>query len=559
MAAGRPRHDGVRAGEDDPSTDPLEVALLTLLERHPDALVGAVGGDVSPWVVPIPESVPVDGHRRVDAATLLDVVTPADRVVVAKLWGQARAQGAASAPLRLAEDPDRQVNLYFLDLRYRHGVMVVVFAEEESAVIDGMVEAARIPALPPRFARAHKDAGAVLQWVDPALTQILGWSEEEMLGHKTLDFIHRDDHELAIANWMEMLDSPGPGRRVRLRHRHRDGSWVWLEVINDNRLSDPEHGDVLAEMIDISEEMSAHEALRVREQLLAQLTETVPVGLFHTDLRGNLLFSNRRFHEIIGTPFGSSLADQLQKVVEEDRPKLDEAVELATNGTDAEVEIGITADGDTVRHCLISVRPLLNESGVVAGLTGCVEDVTDTVLIRRELEARAATDPLTGCLNRAATLALLQELLDRMPSAAGRGSGTAVIFMDLDRFKPVNDRLGHAAGDELLARVAERLSASVRVGDVVGRFGGDEFVVVCPGVPTPADALKVARAIAGRAFSQPVELDGEPVPMGASCGVAWTDAHGAVASRLVEEADAAMYESKRLGGAQAVVSHRVEA
>ena len=106
-----------------------------------------------------------------------------------------------------------------------------------------------------------------------------------MVGHRSIEFIHPDDHALAIDNWMEMLALPGPGRRVRLRHRRKDGSWVWFEVTNHNLLDDPDHGCVVCEIVDISEEMAAHEELRAREQLLDRLAEAIPLGLSRSTRR----------------------------------------------------------------------------------------------------------------------------------------------------------------------------------------------------------------------------------------------------------------------------------
>ncbi|HZU78288.1 MAG TPA: sensor domain-containing diguanylate cyclase [Acidimicrobiales bacterium] len=548
--------DGGQEGEGSTATDTrppraaLDTALAALLQADAEATVAAIGGDLSPVLVPMPADVPVDGHRHLDADSLLDIVTPAGQRVVAAVWGKARAQGLACGPLAM---PWGQSQLFMLDFRHRYGVIVAVLTTKASEH-EELVESARLPALPPRFARATKDAAARFLHVDDSLLALLGYSAEEMLGHRSLEFIHSDDHDLAIANWMELLDGSGSGRRVRLRHRHRDESWVWIEVANINRLEDPEHGDVLAEMIDISDEMSAHDALRAREQLLAQLTETVPVGLFHVDLRGNLLYANRRFYDLMGHEPGASLQQCLERLVDADRPRITQAVDAARRGEEADAEVGIALVDGIVRHCTVSIRALRDDNGVVGGITGCVEDITDAVRARHELEIRAASDPLTGCLNRTATMAVLQELLGRAaPGHAAPAKGTAVLFVDLDRFKSVNDALGHAAGDDLLVEVIERISAGVRSTDVVGRIGGDEFVVVCPGVAGPADALRIARAL-GRRVCGPMALAGSVVEVRASIGVAWSADPGETAAHLIERADGAMYRSKRVGSCEPVLA-----
>jgi len=135
---------------------------------------------------------------------------------------------------------------------------------------------------------ASDEVGVFLE-VDEALTQILGRSGADLVGQLSLEFIHPDDHELAIDNWMQMLATRGPISRVRLRHLHSDGSWIWMEITNHNMLEDPAYGYVVAEMMDISDEMAAHEELRAREQLLERLAEALPVGVVQVDADGRVI------------------------------------------------------------------------------------------------------------------------------------------------------------------------------------------------------------------------------------------------------------------------------
>ena len=138
----------------------------------------------------------------------------------------------------------------------------------------------------------------------------------------------------------------------------------------------------------------------------------------------------------------------------------------------------------------MSLRALLRPSGEVSGAITCVLDVTDSARARQELERRATFDTLTQCHNRSSVLATLERELAREDS-----SSTGVVYVDLDEFKPVNDTLGHAAGDELLVLVAERLRLASRDSDVVGRLGGDEFLVVLRDIPGPEMAMRAADRI----------------------------------------------------------------
>jgi diguanylate cyclase (GGDEF)-like protein len=124
------------------------------------------------------------------------------------------------------------------------------------------------------------------------------------------------------------------------------------------------------------------------------------------------------------------------------------------------------------------------------------------------------------------------------------------LFVDVDRYTAVNDRYGHAAGDELLSIVAERLQSAVREDDIVGRIGGDEFLVLCPNVDGPAEALRLAERLA-QAQAQEVHLAKGTVSVRLSIGVAWSSGEDADADELVAQADHAMYESKREGAGRA--------
>ncbi|MGY2083592.1 diguanylate cyclase domain-containing protein [Blastococcus sp. SYSU DS0539] len=178
-----------------------------------------------------------------------------------------------------------------------------------------------------------------------------------------------------------------------------------------------------------------------------------------------------------------------------------------------------------------------------AGFEGWVvnlREVTDRKLFEEELRRQARTDPLTGLLNRAA----FNERLAEATAAVDPAAPPAVLFVDVDDFKGVNDTLGHAAGDELLLAVAARLSAAVRGDDVVARLGGDEFALLL----TDADGARL-RDVADRllaALRDPVELDGRSLTVTASVGGALADA-GCTAEELLHRADTAMYAAKRAG------------
>ncbi|MGO9180316.1 MAG: PAS domain S-box protein, partial [Candidatus Limnocylindrales bacterium] len=404
------------------ANETVDSALQALLSEYPDAHVAAISDDG--LFVAMPSSVPLGAHRVLQARTGLDLVVPEERELVLQTWERARATGAAVAQLHLRVDPERLVVMHYLDARPSHGVYLSVVVGEDGAALPDI----GIPPLPPRIARVHKNELAVFTAIDEATTALLGWSAHELLGHRSLEFIHSDDQERAIGSWTQMLSEPDRVQpAVRLRHRRTDGTWAWFEVTNHNRLADQAARDVLAEMIDISDEMAAQEALQAREQLLHRLAEALPIGVFQVLADRRIAYTNERLESILGVGPAASVQAQLATVSREDWPSVEAALDAALlSGIDGDLEVQVhPSDEARTRRCLLRLRPLTNLRGAVSGAVVCVEDVTASAQLRAELERRASHDLLTRLLNRASVLAALEGAL----AIQGRG-GTAAIFID---------------------------------------------------------------------------------------------------------------------------------
>lgn len=514
----------------------LEDVLSSLLAMYPEAPVAAHRADGI--MVPIPDSLPLKRNRVLKARSGLDLINHDDAVL--RGWERVVAEGAARYPVHLTGRPDITGMVYALDLRERHGMILTLSVFEPGQASDSAALESEVPTAPPRVASLCKDERAVIIKVDDALTQILGWSSEEMVGHRSTEFIHPDDHALAVDNWMQMLASPGPGRRVRLRHRRREGSWVWLEATNHNLLADPDYRCVVSEMVDISEEMAAHE-------LLDRLAQAIPVGLFQVDADRRIIYTNDRLHEILGVPRADTLSEQLTTVSDADRSMLEEALDrVLGQGVQADIEVELCLpDSSEASFCAISLRGLGQDEETVSGAIACVADITDSARMREELKRRATFDEPTGCYNRASIMRALEANI----ACGQRHAERAVMFVDLDRFKTVNDKQGHAAGDELLSIVAQRLRSVVRSEDMVGRIGGDEFLVLCAEIGGPDQALKLAERLT-EAMREEVRVARSGIVQVVSVGVAWSRGEEADADAIVARADNAMYESKREGAGQ---------
>ena len=289
--------------------------------------------------------------------------------------------------------------------------------------------------------------------------------------------------------------------------------------------------------------------MRARTEMLTRLSDALPAGLFQIDAQRRVMFTNDQLHMIVGVAPAATIDAQLITLVDDDRAAFETALTTVLAGHPVEdIEIRVVGPNTSSHHvCLLSLRALTDGAGAVSGAIGLVSDVTERVQLRRELETRATTDQLTSCLNRAAVLDVLDELLAgrRGGGASGhaRDTGDAVVYLDLDKFKSINDQFGHAAGDRLLTAAADRLRLAVRPGDSIGRLGGDEFLVVCPRVASARDAVAIGERLASF-VNHSVDIGSSTVDMHASVGVAWT-CEPLDGDTLIARADHAMYQSKR--------------
>jgi diguanylate cyclase (GGDEF)-like protein len=260
---------------------------------------------------------------------------------------------------------------------------------------------------------------------------------------------------------------------------------------------------------------------------------------------GKLIVSNRRYAEVYNVPVGAIRPGMdLSEIVDHRAaagsfPDSTREAYLASRCAVARTGLPAQTVIEMKNGRTISIRHQPMPDG---GWVATHEDITE----QREAEARIAHmarhDALTGLANRS----LFMEHIDRAFDAAACGTGFAVLFLDLDRFKSVNDTLGHRAGDDLLCAVAQRLKACVREKDVVARFGGDEFVILQVGAHLPEDAVHLADRVLGK-FNEPYLIGQQELMIQTSIGVAVAPGDGAAAETLLKNADTALYIAKAEG------------
>ena len=295
----------------------------------------------------------------------------------------------------------------------------------------------------------------------------------------------------------------------------------------------------------------AETALRESEQRYRALVDQSEVGMWQLDAHGQVMYLNPAMRALLEVDDQRSF-DQVQIeafVVPEQRERmLASRHQRAASDTPSTEEYEVISHSGKNRQVLVHGAPVILEDGSLRGHVGTCLDITDRKASEEQLRYQALHDPLTGLPNR-------QLFLDRLTMALSRGRREnctiAVMFIDLDGFKRINDQVGHIEGDRLLRKAAQRLQQAVRDRDTIARFGGDEFVVILEQITDQTGIEQTARRVldALAAESSPQdESDATTAAIRASIGIAVSEPDRSDADELLRQADAAMYKAKRAGG-----------
>jgi diguanylate cyclase (GGDEF)-like protein/PAS domain S-box-containing protein len=308
-------------------------------------------------------------------------------------------------------------------------------------------------------------------------------------------------------------------------------------------------GGVSGFFVDVTEQHQAQEALRRSEERYALAARAANDGLWDWDLETGSVYYSPRWRAMLGLDGqeGDGIEQWFARVHPDDLGGLQAALEAHGRGGSDHVEHEYRArhaDG-TYRWLLCRGVAVRNERGVATRIAGSQSEITDRRRVQEQLQYAAAHDALTGLANRS----LFMEALERAVAKGVRAAHYqfAVLFVDLDRFKVINDSLGHLAGDELLLGISRRLTTCVRTQDVIARFGGDEFAILLDDVANDEDAAVVAERIRD-SLAQPLRIGDHDIFAGASIGIALSSTGYRHPEEPLRDADTAMYRAKALGG-----------
>lgn len=381
-------------------------------------------------------------------------------------------------------------------------------------------------------------ADGTITYLGPSTEKIVGYSPDELNGTNGYDMVHPDDTPALAAVLGDLVGSGGTTPPVAYRVRHKDGSWRWIEVVMTNLLDEPSVQAIVTNYRDVTERKRAEEALRRSEETHRALSTAIPDMMFRVQRDGTITDYKPDEAQILSLPEARPEASTLHDVLSEHASQFMRFIDIALSTRESQVFEYQDTVGSTPREFEARVVASTEDEAVAI-----VRDITERKNAEMTIRQLAYHDSLTGLPNRA----LFEDRL-KMALAQARRSHEmlAVMFLDLDRFKLVNDTLGHGAGDNLLRIVADELTDLLREGDTVARVGGDEFTLLLPGIKSTADAVEVASRILAR-LKTPKNIADREFRVTTSIGITVFPQDGDDAEVLLRNADTAMYRAKDRG------------
>jgi diguanylate cyclase (GGDEF)-like protein/PAS domain S-box-containing protein len=391
-------------------------------------------------------------------------------------------------------------------------------------------------------------------YTNTGATKQVGYSNEELRGMTPLDIKPDFDEASFREKVRPLIEGTQPSLSFQTVHRHRDGHDVPVEISLQFVPSIGKRGRFIAIVRDISGRLAAERELRQSERRYKLAISSSRDGLWDWDLVTDRVYYAPKWKQILGLgdqEVGDSPEEWLGRIDPADRDRFrDElAHHLEGSADHFEAEFRMVHKDRGVLWVLCRGAIARDADGRAVQVAGSLEDITEIKRTQEALRKAAEHDHLTELPNRELFRARLQQTIDH--AQANPGYRFAVLFFDFDRFKVINDSLGHNVGDALLVDVAEQFRLELRETDLAARFGGDEFVVLLNDLSDYRQARDVADRLLKK-FASPHRLSGHDVTSTASIGLVTNAQHYTRAEDILRDADAAMYQAKEAGKARVV-------
>ncbi len=483
----------------------------------------------------------------------MDAVRPEDRARVLDAALTKQTAGTYDEEYRILrpDGTERWIRDRAFPIRDPHGIVYRIAGVAEDITERRQAEA-RVRESEDRF-RAMADSVPVMIWVagtDGACTHFnrawldfTGRTRDEELGYGWIEDVHPEDRAACVEAYSKAFEAR-EAFVVEYRFKRRDGQHrLLIDTGGPRYLPDGSFAGYIGSAIDVTEHRQAETQLRESEERFAAFMNNSPATAFVKDAEGRLLYINPTFERAFDFKERDWRGKTDFELWDEDtaRQLRSNDAAILRSGEPLPVEETVRqADGE---HQWITFKfPFRDRNGALyLGAMGI--DITERKQAEQRARFLAFHDTLTGLPNRSLVLDRLKGILAQ---AERERREAAVLFVDLDRFKDINDSLGHSAGDRVLQQVSARLRPALREGDTVARLGGDEFLILLPRIEAAEDAGRVAQKLI-ETIGAPYLLEAQELRVGASVGVSLYPRDGRDPDTLIKHADAALYHAKNKG------------